>query len=132
MKKWIALIVLCFAATAFAAVTVTLTIPDASAARVLAMMRQWDHCHIHIVVQGSENAGDPNVPDYHAEWDITDAIPPEDPNTETPQQFGKRFIRQLLVGCVKAHEMVAAKATEKAAHDAIAPADVNVPDGIIQ
>lgn len=132
MKKTVILLSILFCATAFAAVTVTLTIPTEYATRVLTMMRQWDHCHIHIVVQGSENASDPNVPDYHAEWDITDKIPPEDPKTETPQQFGKRFIRQLLVECVKAHEMVAANGANKAAHDAIAPPDVNVPDGIIQ
>jgi hypothetical protein len=101
-------------------------------ARVLAMMRQWDHCHISINVRGSENAADPNVPDYHASWDITDKLPPEDPNTETPQQFGKRFIRQFMLECLKAHEMVAAKEIEKAAHDAIPPADVNVPDEIIE
>ena len=134
MRKLIAaILILTLCTVAFAVdIVITLTVPEAYGPRVLEMMRQWDHCHISIRVRGSENASDPNTPDYSAEWDITNALPPEDPNTENPKEFGKRFIRQFMLECIKAHEMVAAKADTKALHDAISPADVNVPDEIIE
>jgi len=134
-NKMFMITLLLMATAAFAAdVVITLTVPDVKdyPARVLEMMRQWDHCHISIDVRGSENAADPNMPDYHAHIDITDAITPEDPNIDNSRQFAKRFMRFFWIECLRGHEMVAAQSERQAAIDDVPRADVNVPDSIIE
>lgn len=128
MKKAILISILLCSVVYAADVVITLTIPQDYTIRFRDMMQQWSNCHIIIEVRGNTSENQ----DYHAKWDITDAIPPEDPNTENPQQFGKRFIRQFMVECLKAHEKVTADAETKAKHDAIVPVEPNVPDGAMQ
>ena len=104
----------------------TITVPSAHAPRVVAAFNAQADSHIHITIRGSQNAADPNTPDYSASVDYRVE---SDPN-ESQGDYIHRFVRSAMIGFVEAHE---AKLLEdaKAVYDANSPStDPNVPDFI--
>lgn len=128
MKKYALIIVLLLVVSAYAVVEITLTVPDTHVNRVVAMMEAFGDTHISFHVQGSRDPNDPNEPDYSADGDFRIET---DPN-ETTTQYAKRFVRTVIIEMVRAHETKLANDERKAAIEAIAPVDVNVPDEIIE
>ena len=129
MKKiLIAGLILVLCTTVYAAVQLTITIPDQYISRTVAALRACENSHVHIHFQGSQNAEDPNVPDFSLNVDYRiDEI-----EGETHADYGKRFIRTMLYNVIKAYETKTATEDRQDLIDAVPPVDVNVPDGIIE
>jgi len=130
MKKiLIAGLILILCTVAYAAnVELTITIPTQYVSRAISALRACENSHVHIHFQGSQNAEDPNVPDFVLNVDYRiDEI-----EGETHANYGKRFIRTMLYNVILAYETKIAKEERKALIDAVPPIDVNVPDGIVE
>jgi len=130
MKKIIiAGLILVLCTTVYAAnVELTITIPTQYLSRAVAALRACENTHVRIHFQGSQNAEDPNVPDFVLDVDYRiDEI-----EGETHADYGKRFIRTMLYNVIKAYETKTATEDRQALIDAVPPVDVNVPDGIIE
>jgi len=129
MKKiLIAGMILVLCTTVYAVVNLTISIPDQYVSRAIAALRACENSHVHIHFQGSQNAEDPNVPDFSLNVDYRiDEI-----EGETHANYGKRFIRTMLYNVILAYETKIAKEDRQDLIDAVPPIDVNVPDGIIE
>jgi len=129
MKKiLIAGLILVLCTTVYAAVQLIISIPDQYVSRAVAALRACENTHVHIHFQGSQNAEDPNVPDFVLDVDYRiDEI-----EGETHADYGKRFIKTMLYNVILAYETKIAKEERKALIDAIPPIDVNVPDEIVE
>ena len=129
MKKiLIAGMILVLCTAVYAAVNLTISIPDQYVSRAVAALRACENSHVHIHFQGSQNAEDPNVPDFSLNVDYRiDEI-----EGETHADYGKRFIRTMIYNVILAYETKIAKEDRQALIDAVPPIDVNVPDGIVE
>jgi len=129
MKKiLIAGMILVLCTAVYAAVNLTISIPDQYVSRAVAALRACENSHVHIHFQGSQNAEDSNVPDFSLNVDYRiDEI-----EGETHTDYGKRFIRTMLYNLIKAYETKTAKEERQVLIDAVPPIDVNVPDGIVE
>ena len=128
MKKYIAIIIITICSVAYAAVQLTITIPDEYTARVVTALRACENTHVSIHFQGSQDPNDPNEPDFTLDVDYRiDSIDGED-----HAAYGKRFITAMLREVVVAYETKVQTELRQAAIDAIPIVDVNVPDEVIQ
>uniref|UniRef100_A0A6M3JAQ1 Uncharacterized protein n=1 Tax=viral metagenome TaxID=1070528 RepID=A0A6M3JAQ1_9ZZZZ len=129
MKKLAAvLIIAAVCSIAFAAVQLTITIPDEYTTRVVKALRACENTHVSIHFQGSRDPNDPNAPDFSLDVDYRlDSIP-----AEGHADYGKRFITTMLRNVVVAYETKVKTELRQAAIDAIPIVDVNVPDGVVQ
>jgi len=129
MKKMIiAFLVIVLCSVAFAAVQISLTIPDVYKARMVTALRACENTHVHIHFQGSADPNDPNKPDFSLDVDYRiDSI-----DGEGHAVYGKRFIATMLRNVLFAYETKVANEERQAAIDAIPIVDVNVPDEVIE
>ena len=129
MKKLTAILVLiAICSVAYAAVQLTITIPDEYTARVVTALRACENTHVSIHFQGSRDPNDPNTPDFTLDVDYRmDSI-----DGEGHAVYGKRFITTMLREVVVAYETKVQKELRQAAINAIPVVDVNVPDGVIE
>ena len=129
MKKLTAILVLiAICSVAFAAVQLTITIPDEYTARVVTALRACENTHVSIHFQGSRDPNDPNTPDFTLDVDYRlDSI-----DGEGHAVYGKRFITTMLREVVVAYETKVQTELRQAAIEAIPIVDVNVPDGVIE
>jgi len=128
MKKIIIGLILVLCGIVYAAVNLTISIPDQYVSRAIAALRACENTHVHIHFQGSQNAEDSNVPDFVLDVDYRmDEI-----EGEIHADYGKRFIRTMLYNVIKAYETKTATEYRQVLIDAVPPVDVNVPDGIVE
>ena len=129
MKKLLtAVLIIAICSVAFAAVQLTITMPDEYTARVITALRACENTHVSIHLQGSHDPNKPNEPDFTLKVDYRiDSI-----DGEGNANYGKRFITTMLRNVILAYETKVAKEERQAAIDAIPIVDVNVPDGIIK
>lgn len=129
MKKILIMgLILVLCTTVYAVVNLTISIPDVYVSRTINALRACKNSYVHIHFQGSQNAEDPNVPDFSLNVNYRfDEI-----EGESHANYGKRFIRSMLYNVILAYEKKIAKEKRKALIDAIPPIDVNVPDGIVE
>ena len=128
MKKLIAVIIIAVCSVAYAAVQLTITIPDEYTARVVTALRACENTHVSVHFQGSRDPNEPNEPDFSLDVNYRiDSIDGED-----HAAYGKRFITAMLREVVVAYETKIQTELRQAAIDAIPIVDVNVPDGVIE
>ncbi len=129
MKKiLIAGLVLVLCTVAYAAVELTISIPNGYVTRVIDALRACENTHVHIHFQGSGDPNNPEVPDFVLNVDYRiDEI-----EGESHADYGKRFIRTMLYNIILAYETKTATEDRQALIDAVPPIDVNVPDGIVE
>lgn len=115
---------------AFAAVQLTITIPDQYTEQVLAAMNTLAGCHMMLEASEHNNSED----EFDGRWHFR-IIPKggaEWLEEETDKQFAQRFTTELLrasVRLVKSHEENERYRDEVSG---IEPPDVNVPDEVIE
>ncbi len=127
MKK-ILQIILIFAACsiAYAAVSLTITVPDQYTAQVLVAMNTLAGTDMTLEARGTS----PNPEDeFNGYWDFI--ISPKDPN-ETNRQFAERFTKELLRASVRVVKSYEERERYNNEVGAVNPPDVNVPDEVIQ
>ena len=129
MKKvMIAGLILVLCTAAYAAVELTISIPNGYVPRVIDALRACENTHVHIHFQGSSDQNNSEVPDFTLNVDYRiDEI-----EGESHADYGKRFIRTMLREVVVAYETKTATEDRQALIDAVPPIDVNVPDGIVE
>lgn len=128
MKRYGLFVVLLMIGTVYGVTTFTLQVPDQHISRVIAAFEAQADSHITITIRGSQNALDPNMPDYAASVDYRVE---SDPN-ESQNAYAKRFIKSAIKAFVEAHEQKLLEDV-KAVYDSNSPAtDPNVPDDIVQ
>jgi len=127
MKKGIMVLIIATACSiAFAAVTVTITVPDAYTAQVLSAMNTLAGTHMTLEARGS--SPDP-ANDFDGRCDFR--IEPKAPS-ETNVQFAKRFTQELLIVSVK---VVKSQQENKRYRDEVskvAPPNPVVPNDVVQ
>lgn len=124
MKKApVTIIILCLIGVAYAAVQVSLIIPDVAVPVVLDAFDTLANQHIDLEVH-NPSGGEM----LEGRWSYRYA--PKDPN-ETEKQFAERVIKEHIRALVR----LAKDAEERKRHDeeiaAVTPIDVNIPDDII-
>lgn len=130
MRKYAILIVavLIVAVALGADQVLTITVPDAHVPRVTTAFLAQKDSHITITIRGSQNALDPNVPDYSASVDYRVESDPNESNAE----YIKRFVISAMIAFVEAHEQKLLEDV-KDVYDSNSPStDPNVPDNIVQ
>jgi hypothetical protein len=125
MKKLIAVLVVVLCSVAWAAVNLTLTVPDQYTVQVLAAMNTLADTHMTLVSVGSSE----DHIDFHGKWDFR--IAAKDPN-ETNKQFAQRFTQELVRASVRLVKAQQERERYEADVAALTPPDVNVPDDVIQ
>ena len=127
MRKLIAtILIVTMCSVAFAAVQITITVPDAYTVQVLATMNTLAGTHMTLTAR-SPNQDPPDR--FNGQWRFR--IAPKDPN-ETNVQFAQRFTVEILrasVRVVKSHDENERYRTEISK---VSPPDVNVPDGVVE
>jgi hypothetical protein len=126
MKKLIAILILILCTTVYAAVSLTITVPDIHVPTVLSAMNKLTDMYITLEAGGSIT--DPRN-EFSGRWDFR--IAPKDPN-ETNKQFADRFTKELLRASVRVVKSYEEHKRYRTDIGAIEPVDVNVPDGIIE
>ena len=127
MKKYLTiLITVAICSVAFAAVQLTITVPDQYTLQVLAAMNTLADTHMTLEARGSS----PNpTDDFDGRWDFR--IAPKDP-AENNLQFAKRFTTELLRASVRLVKSSEENQRYREEVSQIAVPDVNVPNGIIE
>ncbi|KKL47154.1 hypothetical protein LCGC14_2338360, partial [marine sediment metagenome] len=105
---------------AFAAVQITLTVPDVAVPIVLDAFNDLAGENIEISVHSD---------DFDGNWSYRYA--PKDPN-ETQKQFAQRVIKEHVRAMVRLVESAKEYERYKTEINAIPPPDINIPDGIIE
>ncbi len=131
MKKLIQIsLILALCSIAYAAVSITITVPDAYVTQVLAAMNELAGTHMTLEARG--HSPDPDN-EFDGRWDFIIKPKGETGNpSETNQGFAKRFTIELLrasVKLVKSHEENERYRDEISAVD---PPKVIVPDEVIE
>ena len=99
--KMIIACLLVLATVAYGATQISFSLGDAYAQKLLTAFLAQDECHVTMLFRGSQNAADPNVPDYDARIDFR--TPARDPN-ESLQIYAKRRIGLVVDAMRLAHE----------------------------
>jgi len=126
MKKVIAVLIIGLCSVAYAAVQMTITVPDQYTAVVLSAMNQLSGTHMTLEARGSS----PNPEDdFDGRADFR--INPKDPN-ETNLEFAERFTRSLLVASVKVVKQHEEHERYREEVSKITPPDNTIPDGVVE
>ena len=131
MKKLIAVLIIALCSVAFAAVQLTITIPDKYTARMVTALRACENTHVSIHFQGSRDPNAPNGPDFTLDVDYRIDSDPNNP-AESHAAYGKRFIGTMFRNVLFAYETKIGTEERQAAIDEIPIVDVNVPDEVIE
>jgi len=126
MKKCALIIVLLLTVSVYAAVQLTLTVPDAAVPVVMETFNTLAGTHMTLEARG--HAREPED-EFDGRWDFR--IAPKDPN-ETNKQFTERFTKELIRASVRLVESAKEYKRYREEVGAVKPPDVNVPDGIIE
>ena len=126
--KWVGLIlVLALVTTAYAAVELTILIPNAYVARIVPAIEAGQDAHIHVHIQGSQGV-DPNTEDYSLFFDFrSDREPGEDTKT-----YYQNVLKRFTLAWTRAHEKKLNELANKVIMDALPPTDSNLPDDAVQ
>jgi len=120
-------LVACLIGTAYAATTITFNISAVYAIELLEAFGAQDDAHVQIKIRGSQNAADPNVPDYSAT--VSFRTPIRDPNDSNVVYAKKRIA--LIVDAFKCAQENKLNEDIRAEYHANRPLfDPNVPSGI--
>ena len=124
MKNYFLGLITGLALVAIAAVTVEITVPNASVSRIMAAFNglSGKMMSIEVMSDDTENPLD-------GRWGFK--VPVKDPN-ETAQNFAKRFTKELVRSSVRLYESAEAYNDYREAVSQIQVPDVNVPDGIVE
>jgi len=125
--KRITLVLLLIASTAGAATVIGWSINNAYGLKLLTAFEAQDDCFVQISFRGSENAADPNIPDYAAS--IGFRTPVRDPG-DTDAQYVKRRVGLIIDAIVQAHQAKIKNDTLKAYNELAPSVDVNSPSVI--
>ena len=125
MKKFILGLMLGLCITVYAAVDMTITVPDAAVTPVLEAMEMLAGTHMTLEARGHGNPEE----EFDGRWDFTIA---EKAAGETQKQFAERFTKELLRASVRLVRQAEEDARYRAEIAEIEPPDVNIPDGVIQ
>lgn len=132
MRKYVVLITAVFlVTTVYGVTTLTLGIKDSQVQYVVAMVNAVLDSHISIHVQGSQNAADPNIPDYILDVDVQFQPDPNDPN-ETNTQKVRRLLTSITYEMSLAHHRKLKQAEVDAVKAAIEPNDVEMDTDIFE
>ncbi len=124
-KAMLITIVLLWAVSLYAVTTITYNIPDDEGVKFLAAYIAQSNAHVNISIRGSQNAADPNVPDYSATIDFR--TPVYDANVPNAA-FVKRRTALFASALNQDHKAKLAQETKKAYLDLAPVVDVNEPD----
>ena len=122
MRKALICIILICASTANAATSISFTMSQVYAVKLLQAFEAQDDCFVTITFRGSQNAEDPNEPDYSA--GIQFRTPVRDP-ADTAQVYAKKRIALLIDAVRLAHE-------EKLFQDALKVYNMNAPVSTVE
>ena len=122
-------LVACLIGTAYAATSISFNIKAAYALELLTAFDVQDDAHVHITIRGSQNAADPNVPDYFAQVDFR--TPVRDPN-HTDVQYAKKRIALIVDAFRCAHENKLNEDVRSEYYTSGPVFDPNVPSGIVE
>ena len=120
MKKSIAVFALCMITVTYAAVQITLSVPNKFSSLVLESFAVLAGEKIDIRVDSDNFQGT-----------LTYSYAPKDPN-ETQKQFAKKVIKEHIRAMVRLVESAKEYERYRTEVSAIEPPDVNIPDGIIE
>lgn len=116
-----------FVVLASGATTISWNIRNSYGAKLLAAFEAQDESHVSISFRGSQNAINPNAPDYAASIDFR--TPARDPNDTNTQYVKKRV--SLIIDAIKlAHEKKLLEDVKRIYHANRPSIDVNEPNEI--
>lgn len=120
------LIGLVFVAVASAATTIIYNIPNSKGAKILAAFEAQADSMCVISFRGSQNAEDPNIPDYSAQISFRTPVRGNDSDEQYVKRIGGLIIHAVMI----AHETKLQTDIRQAALAAVPIVDVNEPNGI--
>jgi len=123
MKKLIIVLIIAICSVAYAAVQITLTVPDSHSVEVLEAFQRLAGKEIRLVVA--------ETPTKTIEIDWKYTYSPKGPN-ETPKDFIVRAIKENIRAMVRLAKKSKEEERVRNATTVIPIADVNVPDNIIE
>ena len=126
MKKLTAVLIIGACSAAYAAVSLTITVPTQYTTQVLEAMQTLAGTDMTIEARGhTYNAEN----EFDGRWDFR--IQPKDPN-ETNKDFAERFTKELLRASVRVVKSYEERTRYNTEVGEVEPPDVNVPDEIIE
>ena len=131
MRKYMVIAVVFFVPVALGVTTLTLGVKDSQVQYVVAMMNAVMDSHISIHVQGSQNAADPNVPDYTLDASVQFRPDPNNPGETTPQKI-RRLLTSITYEMSLAHHKKLKQAEAEALKAAIEPNNVDMDTDIFE
>jgi len=127
MKKLLQIIlILALCSVAYAAVSITISVPDAYVPQILAAMNELAGTHMTLEARGSNP--DPSL-EFDGRWDFR--IAPKG-DSETNGEFAKRFTTELLRASVRLVKLHEENQRYRDEISKIVPPNVQVPDEVIK